>query len=132
MDFKKAFSNIGKIKYPETSMSNIGNLDLRDPDKVTIEILGFLTIQSETAGKQFKTSRNLILATIIIMILQIAYAVWTSSESNLKQNNLTTIIELQSQQSETISRMSLNLLDLQSQVRTLEQENELLNQKLKK
>ncbi len=132
MDFKKAFSNIGKINYPETGMSNIENFDFRDPDKVTTQILGFLTEQSETAEKQFTTSRNLILATIVIMILQIGYAVWTNSESNSKQNNLTTIIELQSKQSETISRMSLNLLDLQNQVQTLEQENELLIQKLKK
>ena len=57
------------------------------------------------------------------MILQIGYAIWTNSESNTKQNSLTKIIDTQSKQSEVISRMSLNLLDLQNQVRTLEQEN---------
>ena len=106
-------------------------LEFRDPDLVSKEILGFLTSQSETAEKQFKTSRNLIIATIFIMILQIGYAIWTNSESNSRRNNLTKIIDTQSKQSETISRMSLNLLDLQSQVRTLEQENARLNQKLK-
>lgn len=44
-----------------------------------------------------------------------------------EQNNLTKLIDTQSQQSEVISRMSLNLLDLENQVRTLEQENERLN-----
>ncbi|WP_170062766.1 hypothetical protein [Polaribacter filamentus] len=105
-------------------------MDLRDPDEVTREILGFLTTQGETAEKQFKTSRNLIIATIFIMIFQIGCAIWINYESNTKQNNLTTIIELQSKQSETISRMSLSLFDLETQVRTLEQENARLNQEL--
>ena len=104
--------------------------DLRDPDEVTNNILAFLNEQNENAEKQFKTSRNLIIATIVIMILQIGYAVWTNSESNTKQNNLTKIIETQSQQSQAISRMSLNLLDLESQVRILEQENVRLTQEL--
>ena len=105
-------------------------MDLRDPDEVTNNILTFLKEQSKNAERQFKTSRNLIIATIIIMILQIGYAVWTNSESNSRQNNLTKIIDTQSQQSEVISRMSLNLLDLENQVRTLEQENARLNQEL--
>lgn len=66
------------------------------------------------------------------MILQIGYAVWSNYETNSTQNNLKKIIDTQSQQSEGISRMSLSLLDLQNQVRTLEQENERLNQKLSK
>jgi len=66
------------------------------------------------------------------MILQIGYAVWTNFESNSIQNNLTKIIDTQSQQSEVISRMSLNLLDLENQVQTLEQENARLNQELNK
>ena len=66
------------------------------------------------------------------MFLQIGYAVWSNYETNSTQNNLKKIIDTQSQQSEGISRMSLSLLDLQNQVRTLEQENERLNQKLSK
>ena len=107
-------------------------MDLRDPDEVTNNILTFLKEQSKTAERQFKTSRNLILATIIIMILQVGYAFWTNYESNSNRNNLTKIIDTQSQQSEVISRMSLNLLNLQNQVRTLEQENVLLKEKLNK
>ena len=60
------------------------------------------------------------------MSLQIFIAIITTNQSNYRQNNLTTIIETQAQQSEIISRMSLNLLDLQNQVQTLEQENESL------
>jgi hypothetical protein len=121
------------FNFPKHEMPKINPeifMDLRDPDEVTREILGFLTTQGETAEKQFKTSRNLIIATIFIMIFQIGYAIWINYESNTKQNNLTTIIELQSKQSETISRMSLSLLDLETQVRTLEQENARLNQEL--
>ena len=92
------------------------------------EVLRFLTDQSNIAERQFKTSRNLILATILIMIFQIGYAVWTNSESNSIQSNLTKIVDTQSKQSESVSRMSLNLLDLQNQVRILEQENVRLNQ----
>ncbi|RCS28224.1 hypothetical protein DUT90_01185 [Polaribacter sp. WD7] len=123
-------TNVGSI--PEFKGSNIGNLEFRNPDKFTKRILKFLTSQSETAERQFKTSRNLIIATIVIMILQIGYAVWTNFESNSKQNNLIKIIDTQSKQSETISHMSLNLFDLQNQVRTLEQENAQLNQKILK
>lgn len=108
----------------------IPEFDLRDPDEVTSKILAFLTQQSNNAKKQFIVSRNLIIATIVIMILQIGYAVWTNYESNSKQSSITKIIDTQSQQSEVISRMSLNLLDLQNQVRTLEQENARLNQNL--
>lgn len=105
-------------------------VDLRDPDKATNNILTFLQHQSVSAEKQFKTSRNLILATIIIMILQIGYAVWTNYESNSKQNNLTKIIDTQSQQSEVISRMSLSLLDLQNQLQALRLERVLTKEKL--
>ena len=101
--------------------------DLRDPDEATNNILLFLQSQSQIAVRQFKTSRNLILATIIIMIIQIGYAVWINHESKSKQNSLTKIIDTQSQQTEIISRMSLSLLDLQNQVQTLEQENARLN-----
>ena len=96
------------------------------------DLLEFSIQQGETADIQFKTSRNLIIASLFIMLFQIFYGFWTNSESNTKQNNLTTIIELQSKQSETISRMSLSLLDLQNQVRTLEQENARLNLKVEK
>jgi hypothetical protein len=105
---------------------------MRDPDETTKKILSFLSEQSQIANRNFKTSRNLILVTIIIMFLQIGYAVWSNYETNSTQNNLKKIIDTQSQQSEGISRMSLSLLDLQNQVRTLEQENERLNQKLSK
>ena len=129
MDFKKIF-NIPKFEQPQINPEIF--MDLRDPDEVTNNILTFLKEQSKTAERQFKTSRNLILATIIIMILQVGYAFWTNYESNSNRNNLTKIIDTQSQQSEVISRMSLNLLNLQNQVRTLEQENVLLKEKLNK
>lgn len=120
--------NIPKFEPPQINPEIFR--DLRDPDEATNNILAFLQEQSRTAERQFKTSRNLILATIIIMILQIGYAIWTSSESNSIQNNLTKIIDTQSQQSESISRMSLNIIALENQVRTLEQENARLNQEL--
>ncbi|MBD0833554.1 hypothetical protein [Aestuariibaculum sediminum] len=131
--FKNINTNIFNVpKYEMPQINPEAFADLRDPDEVTRQILGFLTTQGENAEKQFKTSRNLIIATIVIMILQIGYAVWTNSESNSRQYNLTKIIDMQSQQSEVISRMSLNLLDLENQVRTLEQENAQLNQELNK
>lgn len=122
-------TNAGSI--PDLKGSSFENFEFRNPDKITKKILKFLTSQSETAERQFRTSRNLIIATIFIMLFQIGYAIWSNSETNSIQNNLTKIIDTQSQQSEVISRMSLNLLDLQNQVRTLERENARLNQKLK-
>ncbi len=107
-------------------------MNLRDPDEVTNNILTFLREQSKNAERQFKTSRNLIIATIAIMILQIFITGFSISISNSEQNNLTEIIDTQSKQSEVISRMSLSLLDLGNQVRTLKQENARLNQKLSK
>ena len=121
------FDNISKFRGPQVNPEIFMNL--RDPDEVTNSILNFLKDQSKNAEKQFKTSRNLILATIVIMILQVFYAFWTNSQSNSKQNQLNKIVETQSKQSEVISSMSLNLLDLQSQVQTLEQENKLLLKK---
>jgi hypothetical protein len=125
---KNINSNIFNISKFEPPKINPGIfMDLRDPDEATNNILAFLQEQSNIAKRQFKTSRNLILATIIIMILQIGYAAWSNFESNSIQNNLTKIIDTQSQQFEAISRMSLNLLHLENQVQTLEQENERLN-----
>lgn len=123
--------NIPKHEMPKPNLDFILE-DMRDPDETTKKILSFLSEQSQIANRNFKTSRNLILVTIIIMFLQIGYAVWSNYETNSTQNNLKKIIDTQSQQSEGISRMSLSLLDLQNQVRTLEQENERLNQKLSK
>ena len=120
-------SSIGNIfKHSEVKIPDFNVLEFNDPHEVTNKILTFLQSQSEIAERQFKTSRNLIIATIIIMSLQIFIAIITTNQSNYRQNNLTTIIETQAQQSEIISRMSLNLLDLQNQVQTLEQENESL------
>ena len=61
------------------------------------------------------------------MILQIGQTIWVNIETSSKQKSLNSIIEIQSKQSETISRMSLSLLDLQNQVLTLEKENKLLS-----
>ena len=122
--------NIPKFDPPQINSEIL--MDLRDPDEVTNNILTFLREQSSNAEKQFKTSRNLIIATIVIMILQIVISGVSIVLSNSEQNNLTKIIDTQSQQSEVISNMSLNLLDLQNQVQALEQENALLNQELNK
>lgn len=99
-------------------------LDLRDPDEVTNNILTFMQSQSNVAQRQFKISKNLIITTIFIMILQIVIAGFSIALSNSEQNNLTKIIETQLQQSEVISRMSLSLLDLQNQVKILEKEKQ--------
>nr|BFF37761.1 hypothetical protein BACT7_26230 [Tenacibaculum mesophilum]BFF41183.1 hypothetical protein BACY1_29880 [Tenacibaculum mesophilum] len=122
--------NIPKFERPHVNPELYMNL--RDPDEVTNNILTFLREQSKNAERQFKTSRNLIIATIAIMILQIFIAGFSIAISNSEQNNLTEIIDTQSKQSEVISRMSLSLLDLGNQVRTLKQENARLNQKLSK
>ncbi len=122
--------NIPKFDPPKINPELF--MDLRDPDEVTNNILDFLKTQSTNAEKQFKTSRNLIIITIVIMILQIVIAGVSIALSSTEQNNLTKIIEMQSQQSETISSMSLNLIDLENQVRTLEQENARLNKELNK
>ncbi len=105
--------------------------DLGDQEKTAKLILQFLSDQSSISSRQFKTSRNLIIASILIMILQVAYAFWTNHETNSIQNKSNSIIEMQLKQSETISQMSLSLLDLENQVRNLETENELLKDKLK-
>lgn len=117
------FSN---FKLPEP---NFDFINIKDPDEVTNKILCFLQSQSSIAEKQFKISKNLIIVTIFIMILQIGYAIWINYESNYKQNNLSKIIEMQSKQSEVISHMSLSLLDLQNQVQILEKENKVLSEK---
>ena len=127
MDFNNIF-NLPKFESPQINPEIY--MDLRDPDKVTNNILDFLKEQSKNAEKQFKTSRNLIIATIIIMTFQIVIAGIDIAQSNSKQNTLIKIIDTQSQQSEIISRMSLSLLDLENQVRNLEQENERLNKKV--
>jgi len=113
----------------ETPKIETPKFKFKDPDSITKEILLFLQKASDIANKQFNTSKNLILTTIVIMILQIGYAVWTNYESNSKQSNLSKIIEMQSKQSETISQMSLSLLDLQNQVRILEKQNVKLSKK---
>jgi hypothetical protein len=127
MDLKNLL-NLPKFETPQINPEIV--MDLRDPDKSTNNILNFLKEQSKSAERQFKTSRNLILATIVIMILQIGYAVWTNHESNSKQNSLTKIIDTQSMQSEVISHMSLSLLDLRIQVQTLGLENVQLKEEL--
>ncbi|TVZ15607.1 hypothetical protein [Maribacter sp. MAR_2009_72] len=136
MDFKNisGIPNIPSFKGVEPKFNVMdGKLEalkeLNDQQVSAVnEVLSFLTDQSNIAERQFKTSRNLILATILIMIFQIGYAVWTNSESNSIQSSLTKIVDTQSKQSESVSRMSLNLLDLQNQVQILEQENARLNQ----
>ncbi len=111
--------NIPKFKSPQINHEIF--LNLHDLHEVTKQILGFLGEQSKTAERQFKTSRNLIIATIFIMLLQIVIAGIDIIHSNSAQYNVTKVIEIQSQQSEVISRMSMNLLDLENQVLTLEQ-----------
>jgi hypothetical protein len=127
--FSKFNFNPFKLTSMEMPKPNIEFMNIKDPDEVTNKILTFIQAQSNIAQRQFNVSRNLIVATIIIMMFQIVIAGVGILESNTKQNNLTTVIETQSKQSEIISQMSLNLLDLQSQVHTLEKENGLLLKK---
>ncbi len=122
--------NIPKFELPQINPEIFK--DLRDPDEVTNNILSFLKEQGKMADRQFKTSRNLILATILIMIVQIGLAFWSNSELNSKQRSLNQLIETQSQQSETVSEMALSLVDLQNQVQLLEKENKELNEILNK
>ena len=124
-------NNRFKSVSPSVNFDNI--ISIKDLSQEQIDsfnnILEFMKEQGKTANKQFTVSRNLVIATIIIMFLQIGYSVWSSSESNSIQKNITKIIESQSKQFEAISNMSSNLLRLQNQVRILEQENELLKKK---
>jgi hypothetical protein len=121
LDFSKF--NIPKMEMPKM---NTDYINFRDPDEVTNSILSFMQTQSNIAQKQFKISRNLIIATIFIMILQVAFAFWFNRSNHNKQSELIELIQIQSKQTEAISQMSLSLLDLQNQVLTLEKENELL------
>jgi hypothetical protein len=68
MDLKNLL-NLPKFETPQINPKIV--MDLRDPNKSTNNILNFLKEQSKSAERQFKTFRNLILATIVIMILQI-------------------------------------------------------------
>ena len=56
--------NIPKFDPPQVNAKIF--MDLRDRDEVTNNILDFLREQSLNAEMQFKTSRNLIIITIVI------------------------------------------------------------------
>ena len=105
---------------------------IKDESITLKKILLIIDQQSETSKNQYKTSKNLVIVTIIIMIVQIGYSVWTNSESKNRQSSLTKIIETQSTQSELISRMSLNLLYLENQVNELKKKNDSLKMLTKK
>ncbi|MCK0137433.1 hypothetical protein [Arenibacter sp. S6351L] len=135
MNFNDFFNipkfDISKFDWPNMRPPELISMEELNEKQITAvnDVLDFLKEQSNIANRQFKTSRNLIWATIFIMILQIGYSYWSSRETNSKQSNLTKIIETQSVQSETISQMSLRLLDLQAQVQTLEKEKQELLKK---
>jgi hypothetical protein len=118
------------INKPEIYESIINDIEYIDPHEVTNKIYDFLKYQSDITYKQFKTSRNLIIATIIIMLIQISIASIDIFLSYSEQKDSTKLIETQSLQSEAISRMSLDLLDLQNRVQTLEKEKSELLLKL--
>lgn len=125
---KSDTSKFGSSDIPSPGITSLEELSDKQTTAVN-DVLVFLRAQSDTANKQFRTSRNLICSTIVIMILQIVIAGFSIGLSNSEQTNLTKIIETQSVQSETISQMSLHLLDLQAQVQTLEKEKQELLKK---
>jgi uncharacterized membrane protein (DUF106 family) len=85
-------------------------------------------LQSKTSDKQYKFSVFLTITAIIISFIPLIKEV-VFEKSNYTES-IIRIIDTQSQQSETISNMSIYLLDLRNQVQALEKENELLIKKL--
>ena len=127
-DFKGSNPN---INVGDNKLGALKELNDQQIDAVN-SVLSFLEAQSHIAERQFKTSRNLILATIVIMIFQIGLAIWTINTTNSDQSKMIKIIDSQTQQSEAISRMSITTLELQEQVQALQKENNRLISELKK
>lgn len=100
--------------------------ELKDPEEATKNILYFLKSQSAIANRQFKTSRNLIIATILMMFLQIIISAVSINQTKEKNNTQERLTEMQLKQSKVISHMTLDLLDLQNQIKNLEDKNDSL------
>jgi|TARA_B110000240_G_C13252428_1_gene348051 hypothetical protein len=90
------------------------------------DTLFFLRAQGKKANKQFKTSKNLVIISLILMLFQIFHSFWVDNKYNERLNNTNKVFEMKLKSFETISQMSLNLLDLHNQVRILEKQNEQL------
>jgi len=110
---------------------------LNTDEKTHIEIRDLINtqlktakLQSKNSDKQYKVSVFLTITAIIISIIPLVKGVFFK-EPNYNES-IIQIIETQSKQSETISNISIYLLDLQNQVRTLEKENEQLKEKKEK
>jgi hypothetical protein len=87
-------------------------------------------LQSKTSDKQYKFSVFLTITAIIISFIPLVKELMFEKANYTE--SIIRIIDTQSQQSETISNMSIYLLNLQNQVRTLEKENKQLIKKLEK
>jgi hypothetical protein len=85
-------------------------------------------IQSKTSDKQYRVSIFLTVTAIIISFIPLVKELIFEKPNYTE--SITRIIDTQLQQSETISNMSIYLLDLRNQVQTLEKENEILIKKL--
>ena len=135
MDFKKKFSEINIL--PKMNI-NAPTFDLQSSEEKTqIEIRDLMNtqlktaeLQSKTSDVQYKVSLFLTIAAIIISLIPLVKDL--IFEKPNYNESIIRISETQSQQSETISNMTTYLLDLQNKVQSLEKENELLIEKLKK
>lgn len=121
--------NIGKTDFTPPVIPDLRHL-FKKPDLTPQEILTFLkensAEQSDTAIRQFRTSKRLTYLVIGISIISIIPIVkeliWSNQNKTLSEYILK-IEEVNKQNTKVISELSIRLLDLQNQVQTLEKQN---------
>lgn len=120
---------INKTDFTAPVIPDLRHL-FKKPDLTPQEILTFLkensAEQSETAIRQFRTSKRLTYLVIGISIISIIPIVkeliWSNQNKTLSEYILK-IEEVNKQNTKVISELSIRLLDLQNQVQILEKQN---------
>lgn len=122
-------SQIDKTDFTSPAMPDLRNL-LKKPDLTPQEILTFLKDdsikQSETATRQFNTTKwltYLIIGISIISITPTLIELFSPNQNKILSEHILKIEEENRQNSKVISELSIRLLDLQNQVQTLEKQN---------
>lgn len=120
---------IDKTDFTSPVMPDLRHL-LKKPDLTPKEILTFLkensAEQSETAIRQFKTSKRLTYLVIFISaisIIPIVKELFLPNQNKILSEHILKIEEEDKQNLKVISELSIRLLDLQNQVQTLEKQN---------
>ena len=132
---------LDKIKIPNFSnkeyinpLKDSPNIDLiKNPAFDILEFLQAYTLeQSKTANKQFKTTKYLtyfIIAISIISIIPTLKELFYTNQNTILFERILELEEYKLQNTGIISDMSIHLLDLENQVKTLEKQNVMLSKK---